>query len=149
MTTEKYLERLSWLANTIASRNEQITLGRSRATNMVVPTDNTPVQSSPKDKLCEIMSEVADLDKELQTYKAEFRLIMSQVNSLSGIYSPAFIYRRYAREQSVNEIASEMHVSRSTVYRIQSDALAEFEEKFGEIYKDANNYGILEHYGTF
>ena len=148
MTTEKYLRRLSWLTNTITSRNEKIILGRSRATNMVVPTDNTPVQSSPKDKLCEIMSEVADLDKELQGYVAEYRFIMSQVNSLSGIYSTAFIYRRYGRGQSINEIANEMHISRSTVYRIQNDALAEFEEKYGETYQNTNSYEYLEHFGT-
>lgn len=148
MTTEKYLKRLSWLTNTIASRNEQINLGRSRATNMVVPTDNMPVQTSPKDKLCEIMSEIADLDTELKGYVAEYKYIMSQVNSLSGIYSTAFIYRRYGRGQSINEIASEMHVSRSTVYRIQNDALAEFEEKYGNLYKNANSYNIMEHFET-
>lgn len=148
MTTEKYLRRLSWLANTITSRSEKITLGRARATNMVVPTDNTPVQSSPKDKLSEILSEVADLDNEKQGYIAEYKYIMSQVDSLSGIYSAAFIYRRYVREQSINEIASEMNVSRSTAYRIQNDALAEFEQKYGETYQKANNYKTLEHFGT-
>ena len=145
MTTDKYLKRLSWLANTIASRNEQINLGRSRATNMVVPTDNTPVQSSPKDKLCEILSEVADLDTELQNYKAEYRHIMSQVDSLSGVYSSAYIFRYYVRGQTVNEIASDMHISRSTVYRIQHDALTEFEDLYGELYKEKKNYKMLEH----
>ena len=148
MTTEKYLRRLSWLANTITSRSERITLGRARATNMVVPTDNMPVQTSPKDKLCEIMSEVADLDTELQRYKAEYRRIMSQVDSLSGIYSAAYIFRYYVRGQTINEIASEMHVSRSTVYRIQHDALAEFEEKYGECYQDIKSYEHLEHFET-
>lgn len=148
MTTEKYLSRLSWLANTITSRSEKITLGRARATNMVVPTDKTPVQSSPKDKLSEILSEVADLDNEKQGYIAEYKYIMSQVDSLSGIYSAAFIYRRYVREQSIKEIAREMDISRSTVYRIQNDALAEFEEKYGETYQKENGYKTLEHFGT-
>ena len=71
MTNEKYLKRLKWLENMIISRADKIDLGRSRATNMVVPTDRDPVQTSPRDKLSEIMSEVVDTDKELQTYKAE------------------------------------------------------------------------------
>jgi hypothetical protein len=148
MTTEKYLRRLSWLINTINSRSEQIALDRSRATNMVVPTDNTPVQSSPKDALCEIVSDIADMDEEKKGYIAEYKFIMTQINSLTGVYSPAYIYRRYGRGQSVNEIAREMEISRSTAYRIHRDALAEFEFLYGDFYKAEKNYQFMEHSDT-
>ena len=151
MTTEKYLKRLSWLTNTITSRAEKMALDRSRATNMVVPTDNSPVQSSPKDTLSEIISDLADTDKELQGYIAEYKFIMSQINALTGIYSTAYIYRRYGRGQSVSEIASAMNISRSTAYRIHHDALEEFEKRHGKFYKKAKSYEILEkleHFGT-
>lgn len=148
MTTEKYLRRLSWLTNTINSRAERIALGRSRATNMVVPTDNTPVQSSPKDTLCEVMSEVADMDEELKGYLSEYTFIIKQINALTGVYSTAFLYRKYGRGQSVNEIASAMNISRSTAYRIQREALEEFEEMYGYFYKAEKNYQMLEQTDT-
>ena len=149
MTTDKYLKRLSWLANMITSRSEKIELGMARATNMVVPTDNTPVQSSPKDTLCEIMSDLVDTDEEKRVYVTEYRFIMGQVNSLTGVYSPAYLFRRYVRGQSMNEIASEMHISRSTAYRIHREALDEFEELYGETYKTTNKFSMLEHFETY
>lgn len=148
MTTEKYLKRLEWLENTIRSRAERIDTARSRATNMVAPTDNEPVQTSPRDTLCEILSGVVDMDKDLQGYVSEYRLIMSQVDALTGVYSPAYVYKRYAKGQSVNEVAKDLNLSRSSAYRVQREALAEFEEMFGDFYECANNFSFLAHFGT-
>lgn len=148
MTTEKYLSRLNWLENTIRSRAERIEVGRSRATNMVAPTDSDPVQTSPKDTLCEILSDVADLDTELQGYAVQYKLIMTQVDTLSGNYSPAYIYGRFAKNKSVNEVARELNVSRSTAYRIHRDAFDEFEKMYGDFYKSEKNFSFLEHFGT-
>lgn len=134
MTTEKYLKRLCWLANTIQSKAELVAMKRSNATNMVAPTDSDPVQTSAKDTLCEIVSDLIDEDAELSAYVAEYKRIRSQVNTLTGEYSPAYIFRRYEKDQSVKEISSALHVSRTTVYRIREDALAEFEELYGECY---------------
>lgn len=148
MTTDKYLSRLSWLVNTIISRDEKINVGRSRATNMVAPTDSDPVQTSPKDTLCEILSGVVDMDKELSGYVAEFKEMMAQVDALSDPFAPAYLFRRYGRCQSVNEIARDMKMSRSTIYRIHRDALSEFEEMWGEIYLNRKNFSVMEHFDT-
>ena len=148
MTTEKYLRRLSWLTNTITSRLERLEIERGRATNMVAPTDNEPVQTSPKDTLCEILSTVVDMDKELTGYVAEYKLIMSQVNGLTAPFAPAYLYRRYGRCQSVNEIASDMRMSRSTAYRVQREAIAEFENMWGENYLNSKDFSNVEHFGT-
>lgn len=148
MTTEKYLRRLQWLENMIISRAEKVDLGRSRATNMVSPTDKEPVQTSPKDTLSEILSVVVDTDKELQTYKTEYRAIMAQVETLTGEYSAAYIYLRFAKDKSVNDIARTLNISRSTAYRIHNDAVWEFENLYGDFYKNAKNFQIMEHFGT-
>lgn len=148
MTTEKYLQRLEWLENTIRSRQEKVFYGRSKVTNMVAQTDKDPVQTSPKDTMSEILADVADTDKELQVYVAEYKLIMSQVDTLTGVYSPALIYRRYAKGDSVSEIARAMHISRSTAYRVHREALEEFEDLFGKIYKKAKNYRNMTQFDT-
>lgn len=135
MTTEKYLRRMYWLYNTIQSKYEMMILERGRATNMVAPTDNEPVQTSVSDKMCEIMSQVVDLDDEICAYIDEYRLIKTQIDSLQGEYSPAYIYRRYGQNQSMNEVARGLHVSRTTCYRIRDNALREFEKKYGKTYK--------------
>lgn len=148
MTTEKYLSRMSWLENMILSRAERVEFGRSRATNMVAPTDKEPVQTSPKDTMCEIMSDVADNDKELQAYKAEYLYIKSQIDSLTGVYSSAYLYMRFAKQKSVNETARTLNVSRSTAYRIQRLAVAEFEKMYGKIYKKAKNFQFMTQFDT-
>lgn len=148
MTTEKYLQRMKWLENMMICRAEKIDVGRSRATNMVAPTDKEPVQTSPRDALCEILSGVADDDKELQGYKSEYLYIKSQIDSLSGMYSSAYLYMRFAKDKSVNETARTLNISRSTAYRVHHDAIEEFEDLYGKIYKSAKNYQNLEHFGT-
>lgn len=148
MTTEKYLKRLEWLENMIVSRSENIELGRTRAMNIVAVTDKEPVQTSPKDTMCEILSNVVDTDKELNKYKAEYEKIMGQVNALSGVYSSAYLYMRYAKGHNVTVIARALNVSRSTAYRIHHDAVEEFEDLYGKIYKSAKNYQSLEHFDT-
>ena len=148
MTTEKYLQRMKWLENMMICRAEKIDVGRSRATNMVAPTDKEPVQTSPRDALCEILSSVADDDKELQGYKSEYLYIKSQIDSLSGMYSSAYLYMRFAKDKSVNETARTLNISRSTAYRVHHDAIEEFEDLYGKIYKSAKTYQNLEHFGT-
>ena len=148
MTTEKYLTRLSWLTNTITSRLERLAMERGRATNMIAPTDSDPVQTSPKDALCEILSNVVDMDVELNGYVQEYKVIMSQIDGLTAPYAPAYLYRRYGRGQTVREIASDMKISRSTVNRIRLEALEEFEEKWGEFYLKTEKRAVMEQSGT-
>ena len=148
MTTQRYLRRLTWLTNMIASRTEILDLERGRATNMVAPTDGDPVQTSAKDTMCEIMSKVVDMDKELEAYKAEFQFIMGQVNELTEAYASAYLFRLYVKDQSVMEIASEMKISRSTAYRVQRKAHEEFENMWGENYLHSKDFSFMEHFDT-
>lgn len=135
MTTERYLKRMYWLLNTIQSKSEMRLLERGRAFNMVAPTDGDRVQTSAKDTLGEILTKVVDLDAEIEGYVDEYRTIKTQVDSLTGDFAPAYIYRRYAMNQTMNEITSELNVSRSTLYRIKDHALSEFEKRYGKTYK--------------
>lgn len=140
MTTEKYLRRMYWLLNIIESKTEMIALERSKATKMTVPTDSEPVKSSLKDTLSDIMANVADIDNEIKAYVLEYRTIKAQVESLTGEYSAPYIYRRYAQDQSIREISKGLHISRSSVYRVREDALAEFEKKYGKLYKRKKDF---------
>ena len=114
MTTEKYLKRMYWLLNTIQSKAEVKVLERQKALNLSVPTDSEKVQTSSKDALGEILTRVVDLDGEIKGYVDEYLVIKGQVDNLSGEFAPAFVYRRYAMNQSINEITEGLHVSRST-----------------------------------
>lgn len=140
MTTETYLRRMNWLLNIIESKTEMIAVERARATKTTVPTDSEPVQSSVKDTLSDILANVADIDKEIHGYVVEYRRIQSQVETLSGELAVPYIYRRYAQDQSINEVARGLHVSRSTLYRIRKDALEEFEKKYGKSYRRKRDF---------
>lgn len=135
MTTERYLRRMYWLLNIIESKTEMVELERTKATKMTVPTDSEPVKSSLKDSLSDILANVADMDAEIQSYVLEYRTIKAQVETLSGEYAAPYIYRRYAQNQSINEVARGLHISRSSVYRVREDALTEFEKKYGKLYR--------------
>ena len=149
MTTETYLRRMNWLLNLIESKTEMIALERAKALKITVPTDSEPVKSSLKDNMSEIMANIADMDAEIQRYVIEYRGIKAQVETLSGELSAPFIYRRYAQDQSISEVARGLHVSRSTVYRIREDALSEFEKKYGKSYRRKRNFKRIEKVGTF
>ena len=117
------------------SHNRAVAQTEGAAMNMVVPTDREPVQTSPRDKMCDIMSDWADTETELGELLRSYKVIVNQVNSLSGEYSSALLYRRYCYKQNMREIEREMNLSRSTLYRIHRAALAEFEKKYQESYK--------------
>lgn len=140
MTTEKYLKRMYWLLNTIQSKAEMQTLERGRAVNMVAPMDGDRVQTSVKDTMCEILTKVVDMDAEIEGYVDEYRTMKAQVDSLTGEFAPAYIYRRYAMNQTMNEITDGLHVSRTTLYRIRGNALSEFEKKYGKTYKKVKSF---------
>lgn len=140
MTTEKYLKRMYWLLNTIQSKAEVKELERQKALNLSVPTDSEKVQTSSKDALGAIMTRVVDMDSEIQDYVDEYLEIKAQVDTLSGNLAPAYVYRRYAMNQSMSEITEELHISRSTAYRIRDNALTEFEKKFGKSYKKVKSF---------
>ena len=135
MTTEKYLSRMYWLLNTIQSKIEVKEVERQKALNIVAPTDGDRVQTSARDALGDILSKTADLDGEICRYVDEYNEIKAQVESLSGEFAPAYVYRRYAMNQSMREITQGLSVSRSTAYRIRDNALREFEKKYGKTYK--------------
>ena len=140
MTTEKYLNRMNWLLNTIQSKSEVKTLEREKALNLSVPTDSERVQTSTNDALGAILTRVVDIDAEIQGYIDEYLVIKAQVDTLSGNLAPAYVYRKYAMNQSMNEITQELHVSRSTAYRIRDNALREFEKKYGRTYKKVKQF---------
>ena len=140
MTTEKYLNRMYWLLNTIQSKSEIKVLERQKALNLSVPTDSEKVQTSSKDALGAILTKVVDMDAEIQDYVDEYLEIKAQVDTLSGNLAPAYVYRRYAMNQSMNEITEGLHVSRSTAYRIRDNALREFERKYGKTYKKVKHF---------
>lgn len=135
MTTEKYLKRMCWLLNTIQSKTEIKELERQKAINLSVPTDSEKVQTSSKDALGEVLTRVVDMDSEIKGYIEQYLVIKSQVETLTGDLAPAYVYRRYAMNQSMGEITQELNISRSTAYRIRNNALAEFEKKYGKTYK--------------
>ena len=140
MTTEKYLKRMYWLLNTIQSKAEMNAIERGRAINMVAPTDGDRVQTSAKDTLGEILTKVVDIDAEIEGYINEYRTIKAQVDTLTGDFAPTYVYRRYAMNQSMNEITEELNVSRSTLYRIRDNALKEFEKRYGKTYKKVKSF---------
>lgn len=140
MTTEKYLKRMYWLLNMIQSKAEMTALERGRAINMVAPTDGDRVQTSAKDTLGDALTKVVDMDAEITGYVEEYRTIKAQVDTLTGDFAPAYVYRRYAMNQSMAEITDGLNISRSTAYRIRNDALKEFEKKYGRTYKKVKSF---------
>ena len=140
MTTEKYLKRMCWLLNTIQSKAEIKELERQKALNLSVPTDSERVQTSSKDALGEILTRVVDMDGEIKGYVEQYREIKAQVDTLTGDLAPAYVYRRYAMNQSMGEITQGLNISRSTAYRVRNNALAEFEKKYGKTYKRVKSF---------
>ena len=89
--------------------------------------DDTPrVQSSPSDRMSEIMGEVDELDQEIEDLRELLRLKRQEVADLSrrelDEQACRVIILRYIDGLQWRDVAAAVHKSESTVFRIHKDA---------------------------
>lgn len=88
--------------------------------------DTPRVQSSPSDRMSEIMGEVDELDQEIEDLRELLRLRRQEVADLSrrelDEQACRVIILRYIDGLQWRDVAAAVHRSESTVFRIHKDA---------------------------
>jgi DNA-directed RNA polymerase specialized sigma subunit len=88
--------------------------------------DTPRVQSSPSDRMSEIMGEVDELDQEIEDLRELLRLRRQEVADLSrrelDEQACRVIILRYIDGLQWRDVAAAVHKSESTVFRIHKDA---------------------------
>lgn len=93
--------------------------------------DTPRVQSSPSDRMSEIMGEVDELDQEIEDLRELLRLRRQEVADLSrrelDEQACRVIILRYIDGLQWRDVAAAVHKSESTVFRIHKDATEIFD----------------------
>lgn len=88
--------------------------------------DTPRVQSSPSDRMSEIMGEVDELDQEIEDLRELLRLRRQEVADLSrrelDEQACRVVILRYIDGLQWRDVAAAVHKSESTVFRIHKDA---------------------------
>ena len=88
--------------------------------------DTPRVQSSPSDRMCEIMGEVDELDQEIEDLRELLRETRQQVAEVSrrelDEQACRVIILRYIDGLQWRDVAAAVHKSERTVFRIHKDA---------------------------
>lgn len=139
MTTEKYLMQALRFERMIANKMTEMARCKDLITSISVSNDGERVQTSgSKDKIGSFASKIVDLEKEVQWLAISRDKIIEQIESMSDPDSYQVLYSKYIDNQNLYEIRTIIHCSKTQVYRIHDRALAEFEQKFGDLYLEIN-----------
>lgn len=141
MTTKEYLSQIKEMRDRIKEKQSQINDLRSLSTSITVNTENERVSSSSDpDKIGKITADILDREAELCVYINEYlqkeKEISCQIDSLKNNKCRAILHWRYVECMTFENIAAiAMKISFMHTFRLHGQALQEFEQKFGELYK--------------
>lgn len=93
--------------------------------------DTPRVQSSPSDRMSEIMGEVDEIDQEIEDLREQLRQKRQEVADMSrrelDEQACRVIILRYIDGLQWRDVAAAVHKSESTIFRIQRDACEIFD----------------------
>lgn len=139
MTTKEYLSQISRYNRMIANKLQEISQLKMIAYSISPQNVGEKVQNSYKaDKISGIVTEIADKEKELNTFLKKRTEIVNQIESISDINCYDILTNRYVLEKSIKVISVERGMAEKYLISMQKNALKIFEKKYGEIYLSTN-----------
>lgn len=126
--TYRHLSKVKSINDMINTKQQEIDNLRSIAEGTALCTEGERVQSSgSKDKLGECCAKIADLCAEINQdidhyvdYRAE---VIHGIDLLEDLEERSVLCLRYLQFMEYSQIARELRLSQSTVYRIHRDAV--------------------------
>lgn len=141
MTTKEYLGQISRYDLMIENKLSELYRIKQMAVNISAPVNSDRVQTSgSKDKICESITKIVDLEREIDAIIDEYvekkRKIVSQIDSMQDNSYYSVLTDKYVNKMEFKDIFLKMKVSDRTMYSIYGRALKEFENLYGETYLD-------------
>lgn len=140
MLTKQYLYQVRNLDRAVNRKLEEIFKLKTMATNITVTYDSERVQTSPSDKLSSTVAKIVDYENEVDAlvdkYIATRKRIIEQIESLPNEDYRDVLTERYINGLTFDAMTTKLHMSRNKIIQhVHPKALADFETRFGYLYK--------------
>lgn len=127
MTDKEYLLNIGKLKRAIEAKREKIRSLDEMATSATQTITGMPHNpSSTKSRMAEAVCKKVDLEREIVELEAERNEAIAYLNTLPDTEETTLLIKRYVRDLQWEDIAAEMHISESTVYRLHKKAVKTF-----------------------
>lgn len=143
MVTKDYLNQIKRLNLMISNKLVELEQLQTMATSVTVSSEKENVKSSgDQDRLGSAVAKIVDMENEIDAlidkYVARKKDIISQIDTIVDDRYYNILTSRYVHGWSYEKIADSMNYSMKQVKRLHSEALNEFERKYGSVYKNVS-----------
>ena len=135
MTTKQYLQQIYHLYAKIKQRQEQLDELKAAAAGFrAVDYSSDKIQSSPSDRMADVVGRYADLEADIQRMIDEFfttkNVIIGQIQGMHDSRYSDVLYARYVRFDSLRKISNDMHYEYKYLCALHGRALAAFYNQY-------------------
>lgn len=139
MTAKEYLSEIQLMKINIEQLQEQKQMYLDMATSITAPINSVRVQTTRNtDRMGDNVTKVADISKKIDEDIAALLLkqdmIIKQIRGLHNYEYIQVLFKVYVQFKSLKVTSQEMKRSYNFVLDMHKKALAEFEEKYSEIF---------------
>lgn len=144
--TKHYLNQISRLEWQIQNKLSEIYQLKTMACNISVSSEKEIVKTSTnKDKLCDTVSKIVDLENEanmlVESFIKKRQHIIDQIDSMENSDYYHVLSMRYVGKKTFESIAEKTHWSIRKVFSLHDKALIEFEKLYGNEYIESVQRG--------
>ncbi len=139
MTTKEYLNQIYKINLMLEAKLEEINNLRAMACRVTVPSECEKVKTSTNpDKIVNAVAKIVDLEKETENIVEDLikkrKTIIEQIDAIEVPEYYSFLTYKYVQLLQTKEIADKMGIAKSAMFRIQAEALEEFEKRYRSEY---------------
>lgn len=135
MTAKQYLQQIYRLQVKIRHRQEQlVTLKASASGFRAIDYSADKIQSSPSDRMADVVGKYADLEAEINRLIDEYifkqNYIIKQIEGIQNAQLADILYARYILCEPLTKIANDLHYDYKYCCRLHGRALREFAQLY-------------------
>lgn len=139
MTTRQYLSQINRIDFSVRAKLAEIEQLETMATSITVQSSGDRVQSSgSKDRLGNAVAKIVDIESEIEKMVSisldQRKYIIRQIESLENDDYYAMLSGKYVAKRSIVDIGKEIGYAKTRAYSVFNEAIANFEERYGEEY---------------
>jgi DNA-directed RNA polymerase specialized sigma subunit len=134
VTAKDYLSQASEIKMKLKCMAEQLAALRSAAVYVSPTVSDMPKATVPNvHKTEDIIIRLVDMESEMHREYYRYADINDTINSVSNLLQRSVLIKRYITVESWDDIARDLHISTSHIYRLHKDGLAEIEQIMNKV----------------
>ena len=129
MTARMYLENIRKMRMAIGSKKAKISVLRELATNTAASMTGMPRNpSGSKSPMANAVCKIADLERDVAVLEQKRQEAIDILCMMEDSDYCTVLIKRYVQEKAWEDIAAEMHCSRTQAFRLHTAAIENFEK---------------------